>query len=71
MLDRLDRQLVCYRLDSLVPYDEEIVWAWVQSLGGHLSIRGDCIDYYVPADRISFFLLKYPDLSRQLHLDYL
>ena len=71
-INTVPRRLYCYRYyawDS--DYDEEAIWADVQRWGGHISIRGDCIDYWVPAEYISFFILKYPDLVRQLQLDYL
>ena len=66
------RTLYCYRyyaFDDL--YDEELIWADVQAWGGHISIRGDCIDFWVPEKYITFFVLKYPELSRQLQLDYI
>ncbi len=71
-IDRVPRKLYCYRYYAWDnDYDEELIWRDVQRWGGHISIRGDCIDYFVPQDYVSFFILKYPDLSRQLHLDYL
>jgi hypothetical protein len=70
MLDAQPRTLYCYRLTHLDPWDEESVWSLVQSFGGHLSIRGDCIDFWVPVEYTSFFVIKYP-LARQPALDYL
>ncbi len=72
-IDSAPRRLYCYRYYAFteVDYDEEDIWRDVQSWGGSISIRGDCIDYFVPADRITFFLLKYPELSRQLQLEYI
>lgn len=68
----LPRRLYCYRFSAQCrEYDEEIIWRDVQSWGGHISIRQDCIDFFVPAEYISFFLLKYPELCRQQQLDYL
>lgn len=65
------RRLYCYRYYAWQhDFDEEEIWSDVQRWGGHLSIRGDCIDYFIPAEYISFFLLKYPELTRQQQLDY-
>lgn len=69
-INSVPRLLYCYRLTSLDHYDEESVWAMVQSFGGSLSIRGDCIDFWVPAEYSSMFVLKYP-LTRQPCLDYI
>ena len=71
-IDRAPRRLYCYRYYAwTTDLDEEHIWRDVQSWGGSLSIRGDCIDFFVPAEYITFFVLKYPDLSRQGQLDYL
>jgi len=68
----LDIKLFCYRYHPFeqLAYDEEAVWRDIQAWGGWMSIRGDCIDFFVPCEYISFFLLKYPELSRQPALDY-
>ena len=66
----LETRILCYRLNSLMPYDEEEIWSLVQRVGGHLSIRGDCIDYWVPRPYASFLVLKYPRLERRAELDY-
>jgi len=63
--------LRCYRLGYGCDYDEEIVWAYVQRSGGHLSIRGDCIDFWVPVAAELFLVLTWPDLERRSDLDYL
>ncbi len=71
-IDRVPRRLYCYRYyawDSDI--DEEVIWSDVQRWGGSLSIRCDCIDFWVPAEYITFFVLKYPELVRQAQLDYL
>ncbi len=72
-INSVPRKLYCYRYYawSETSYDEEVIWRDVQRWNGHISIRGDCIDYWVPAEYISFFILKYPELTRQLQLDYL
>lgn len=71
-IDSVPRRLFCYRYyawDS--DYDEEAVWSDVQRWGGHLSIRQDCIDFWIPPQHQVFFRLKYPSLVAQPHLDYL
>lgn len=71
-IDSLPRRLYCYRYHAWQSeFDEEAIWTLVQSWGGSISIRGDCIDYFVPAEYVSFFLLRYPDLQRQPALEYL
>lgn len=69
-LSHLPRQLRCYRLYVFSDYDEEVIWARVQSWGGHISIRGDCIDFWVPEPYVAWFLLSFPDLQAQPDLDY-
>jgi len=66
-------KLYCYRYYAFseFAYDEEDIWADVQRWGGSLSIRSDCIDYFIPEKSIIFFLLKYPELTRQLQLEYI
>ncbi len=71
MFDHLEKRLVCYRLTYRCPYDDESVWALVQSLGGHLSIRQDCIDFWIHPCWSSFLVIKYPELTRRSDLDYL
>lgn len=68
----LARTLYCYRYYAWtdISYDDEDIWADVQAWGGSISIRGDCVDFWVPADYITFFILKYPELTRQLQLEY-
>lgn len=43
----------------------------VQRLGGWLSIRCDCVDYWVPEDRAYMLFLLDPNLQRKPELDYL
>jgi hypothetical protein len=59
----------CYRLTSLVDYDEELVWRDVQSFGGSISIRGDCIDFWVPYINETWMILRWPRLVRRADLD--
>lgn len=69
--DRVPRRLYCYRYYAwTTDLDEEVIWADVQRWGGSISIRGDCIDYFVPPEYITFFLIKYPELTRQMQLEY-
>lgn len=65
------RRIYCYRQYAHQNLDEEQIWSDLQRWGGSLSIRGDCIDWYVPESVISLFLLKYPELTRQLNLEYI
>jgi hypothetical protein len=61
---------VCYRyLAWTHDYDCEAVWSFVQRHGGHISIRNDCIDYFVPVEYQVLFALAYPELTRQYNLD--
>ena len=63
---------LCYRYHAYrVDYDEETVWAFVQRHGGYLSIRSDCIDFWIPRAYAVFFEIAYPELCRQPELDYL
>ncbi len=71
-ISSVPRRLLCYRFwawDSDI--DEELIWSDVQRWQGHLSIRQDCIDFWVPEQYASFFVLKYPELVRQPDLDYI
>jgi hypothetical protein len=71
-LETLPRRLYCYRLYAWSSeLDEEEIWLVVQSWGGHIEFRGDCIDYFIPERYISFFVIKYPELTRQPALEYL
>lgn len=71
-IDSVPRKLYCYRYYAFATdLDEELIWADVQRWGGSISIRGDCIDFWVPAAVITLFLLKYPELTRQHQLDYI
>lgn len=70
-LDRCARTLVCYRLNYRSNYDEEMVWALVQRHGGHISIRGDCIDFWLEPAWEIVLNLAFPDLERRQDLDYI
>ncbi len=62
--------ILCYRYQAWAhDYDEEEVWAFVQRHQGYISIRNDCIDYYIPIRYRCLFELAYPDLVRQYNLD--
>ena len=59
----------CYRLNYRSSYDEEMVWALVQQHGGHLSIRLDCIDFWIHHSWEVVLILAFPDLERRPELD--
>ena len=62
--------IVCYRYQAWTSdLDCESVWHFVQRHGGHLSIRNDCIDYFIPVKYQVLFALAYPELTRQSNLD--
>ncbi len=67
----LEPKLYCYRQTVYCAYDEEAVWSLVQRHNGFLSIRGDCIDYWIPSEYRTLLVLAYPKLTRQPSLDYL
>jgi hypothetical protein len=71
MKHKLTPSLVCYRLDSRMNYDEEVIWAFVQRHGGQLSIRGDCIDFWIPVEYQSMFVLAWSQLRRKSEFDYI
>lgn len=66
-----DTRLRCYRLYASIDLDEEIIWAYVQRSGGFLSIRGDCIDFWVPPSAELFLVCAWPELVRYPNLDYI
>ena len=66
-----DSLLRCYRLGYRAHYDEEMVWALVQRHGGHISIRQDCIDFWIDAEWEVVLVMAFPDLERRPELDYL
>lgn len=53
-----------------MPYDEERVWQLVQQHQGMLSIRGDCIDFWIPRQWAALLVLAFPGLRRKPELDY-
>jgi len=62
--------IVCYRYQAwTTDLDCESVWAFVQRHGGYLSIRNDCIDYFLPVEYQVLFALAFPELTRQYNLD--
>lgn len=67
----IDSRILCYRLTSVIDYDEELVWALVQRHGGQLSIRGDCIDFWIDREWAPLLVLAFPRLERRPDLDYL
>jgi hypothetical protein len=71
MTTRIEPSLLCYRLDSSMSYDEEAIWSFVQRHGGLLSIRGDCIDFWIPMRYQSMFVCAWSGLRRMRDLDYI
>ena len=63
--------LLCYRLNWNVNLDEEIIWAYVQRSGGHINIRQDIIDFWVPPWAELFLVCAWPELERRPDLDYI
>jgi hypothetical protein len=62
--------LICYRLDSSMPYDSELIWAWVQRHEGLVSVRGDCVDFWIDPQYSSLLVLAWPLLRRRPDWDY-
>ena len=62
--------LVCYRLDSSMSYDEELVWSYVQRHGGCISLRGDCRDFWIDPLYSSWLVIAWPRLRRLPDRDY-
>ncbi len=63
--------IVCYRLTRRIEAAEERLWSFLQDRSGFMSIRDDCIDFWVPEHYESFFLLLGGDLERRSDLDYI
>jgi hypothetical protein len=65
--------VLCYRYYAWTEtnYDDEDIWAFVQRHNGYISIRNDCIDFYVPREYRVLFELAYSELVRQPELDYI
>lgn len=63
--------LFCYRLSARSSLDEEVIWQYVQRSGGHISIRQDCIDFWVTAAAELFLVCAWPELERRADLDYI
>ena len=57
---------LCYRCRS---DHYEQVWAYVQAHGGYMSIRCDCIDFWIASSYASFLLLIDSSLERMALLD--
>jgi hypothetical protein len=63
--------LLCYRYHAWEDwdYDEEDIWAFVQRHGGNISIRADCIDFWIPRDYAVMFAMAFAELVRQPDMD--
>lgn len=65
-------RLHCYRLYAWnSEVDEDQLWQAVQSWGGHMECRADCLDFFIPDQYLSWFLLQWDQLTPQPHLSYL
>ena len=64
--------LYCYRyIPGKHLYDDEAIWAFVQRHEGHISIRAaGIIDFFIPDEYHSLFVLAYPLLKRLPSDDY-
>lgn len=62
-------QYLCYRLTYRSEYDEESIWAFVQRSGGHMSLRQDCIDFWIRPELAAVLLCGWPELEPQPQLD--
>ena len=60
----------CWRLRPGMPYDEELIWELVQRHEGYLSIKSDCIDFFVPREYSVLLQIAFPLLIRKPELDY-
>jgi hypothetical protein len=53
-----------------MPYDEELVWELVQRHKGYISIKSDCIDFFMPREYSLLLQIAFPLLIRTPSLDY-
>jgi hypothetical protein len=51
-------------------YDSELIWAWVQRHEGLVSVRGDCVDFWIDPQYSSLLVLAWPLLRRRPDWDY-
>lgn len=61
----------CYRLHARNDPDraiEDHVYSYISSVGGWISIRADCMDFYVPAVHVTFFLLRWSSVMERKHI---
>ena len=65
--------LFCYRWSATKNSpDSESVWEFVFRHGGHLErFTVISVDFYIPDQYSSLFVLKYPELRRVPALDYI
>ncbi len=69
-MPQLTRRLYAFRLSAAHADRQDSVWLYVERAGGHMEIRSDCIDFFVPASAVTFLVLAYPELDRRADLDY-
>lgn len=63
--------LKCYRYSYKSNCDPELVWEFVERQGGFMTIRGDCIDFFVSSTWEALFLLAFGhELERRAIFDY-
>ena len=64
--------LLCYRYAPWAEdADVESVWEFVYRHGGHLEQLRDTVDFYIPDQYQSLFLLRFPGLQHIPALDYI
>jgi len=65
--------ILCYRYwpweDPGDLLDIEIVWQWVQSRGGRIQIRNDCVDFWLDEYHAVEFALRWGQMRRCPALD--
>ena len=62
---------LCYSWTPLMDTDAESVWAIVQRHRGHISHRGDRIDFYIAREYASLVSMAFPELQRRYQDDLL
>jgi len=57
--------LTCYLWrSSMTSVDSDTVALYVQRAGGHFSVRGDTVVFWVPESAETMLLCAWPDLQR-------
>ena len=63
-------RILCYRLTSRSPYDEDEIWSMVLRYQGWMSIRQDCIDFYLAREYACMLVLAFPLLEPRPEQNY-